>query len=211
MLGTSPRPEFSLEPPLPSSKRRSSWSRVPQNTGSDGSGKHGATSEWIVLERLMPVGTPSPPLAPPWFDIWKLTEPANPAIARKLSLDFLGGVKLALERETCSRRRENDKWRGKVWRKFWDFLAKCGADCVCVVPWAALAIYVVVKQSQCGACERRRIKLFTEMPWLQLTRTPSFLFLQREACERRFCRFFLIYLLFCFSQVSISHPTYIHI
>lgn len=36
------------------SKKRSSGSAAPQNTGSDGSGKHGATSDWIVLDSPMP-------------------------------------------------------------------------------------------------------------------------------------------------------------
>lgn len=36
------------------SKRRRLWSEAPQKTGSEGNGKHEATSEWTVFAMLIP-------------------------------------------------------------------------------------------------------------------------------------------------------------
>lgn len=128
---TSALLEFHLAAPPLLSNRRSSWSSEPQKTGSDGSGKHGATSEWTVFERPMPLWTPSESPPPAGFDIEE-TNWANKLVnCYPIRVPKFRGDEIS-PRERKGKEEKEWQMAGKVNRKNWEFLACEGADSDCV-------------------------------------------------------------------------------
>lgn len=122
---TSPRFE-NLGP----SKSRKSWSEAPQNTGSDGKGKQEATSEWIVLDKLMPrwlnaIAAEFPGKLIDWWTGESVTNAGRACMYCRIesvkmhkSNGELRGIRVSKAGEVvCRRRRRSWSPRGSDWEE----------------------------------------------------------------------------------------------